>query len=117
MISDSLWIFGTSRSGKTTRLVNHFSSWLQINNQVSGLFYNKNINTSQPQSTDSSLKLHQKELSILFLSANDDNRRELADRLTALTLGKYPIRVKTPLGFLQDEVILFWPSFGSMDSF
>jgi len=43
MISDSLWIFGTSRSGKTTRLVNHFSSWLQINNQVSGLFYNKNI--------------------------------------------------------------------------
>ncbi|MEI6370655.1 MAG: recombinase family protein [Nostocales cyanobacterium ELA608] len=109
MISDSLWIFGTSRSGKTTRLVNHFSSWLQINNQVSGLFYNKNINTSQPQSTDSSLKLHQKELSILFLSANDDNRRELADRLTALTLGKYPIRVKTPLGFLQDEVILFWP--------
>ena len=35
MLSDSLWIFGTSRSGKTTRLVNQFGAWLQINNQVS----------------------------------------------------------------------------------
>ena len=109
MISDSLWIFGTSRSGKTTRLVNYFDAWLQVNNQVYGLFDNKNINNSQPQSLDPNLNLHQKELDILLLAANDDNRRELADRVTTLTLGKYPIRVKTALGFFQDEVILFWP--------
>jgi hypothetical protein len=109
MISDSLWIFGTSRSGKTTRLVSYFDAWLQVNNQVSGSFYNKNLNNSQTQSIDQNLNLHQKELGILLLAANDDNRRELADRVTTLTLGKYPIRVKTALGFFQDEVILFWP--------
>lgn len=109
MVSDSLWIFGTSRSGKTTRLVSYFDAWLQVNNQVSGSFYNKNINNSQTQSIDKNLNLHQKELGILLLVANDDNRRELADRVTTLTLGKYPIRVKTALGFFQDEVILFWP--------
>jgi hypothetical protein len=49
MISDSLWIFGTSRSGKTTRLVNQFSAWLQIDSPVPDLFYNKNIHNSQPQ--------------------------------------------------------------------
>ena len=109
MLSDSLWIFGTSRSGKTTRLVNQFSAWLQIDSPVPDLFYNKNIHNSQPQPIDSKVNLHQKELGILLLAANDDNRRELADRVTTLTLGKYAIRVKTALGFFQDEVILFWP--------
>ncbi len=109
MLSDSLWIFGTSRSGKTTRLVNQFSDWLQIDSQVPASFYNKNIHNSQPQPIDKTSNLHQKQLSILLLAANDDNRRELADRVTTLTLGKYPIRVKTALGFFQDEVILFWP--------
>lgn len=109
MISDSLWIFGTSRSGKTTRLVSYFDAWLQVNNQFSSSFYNENINNSQPQPIDPNLNLHQKELGILLLAANDDNRRELADRVTTLTLGRYPIRVKTALGFFQDEVILFWP--------
>ena len=109
MLSDSLWIFGTSRSGKTTRLVNQFSAWLQIDNQGSDLFYNKYLRNSSPQPIEKNSNLHQKELSILLLAANDDTRRELADRVTNVTLGKYPIRVKTALGFFQDEVILFWP--------
>jgi len=109
MLSDSFWIFGTSRSGKTTRLVNQFSAWLQIDNQGSDLFYNKHLSNSSPQPIDKNSNLYQKELSILLLAANDDTRRELADRVTNVTLGKYPIRVKTALGFFQDEVILFWP--------
>ncbi|MDB9488105.1 recombinase family protein [Dolichospermum circinale CS-537/01] len=97
----SIWIFGTSRSGKTTRLLNQFSAWLQIkDSKLSNLFDNP-INPT--------LNLHQRELGILLLAANDDNRRELADRVTTLTLVKHPIRVKTALGFFQDEVILFWP--------
>lgn len=97
----SIWIFGTSRSGKTTRLLNQFSAWLQIkDSKLSNLFDNP---------IDPTANLHQRELSILLLAANDDNRRELADRVTTLTLGKSPIRVKTALGFFQDEVILFWP--------
>jgi hypothetical protein len=55
------------------------------------------------------LHLQQSEPAVLVLAANDDNRRELADSIVAATAGKYPIRAKTPLGFFQDEVILFWP--------
>jgi hypothetical protein len=97
----SIWIFGTSRSGKTTRLLNQFSAWLQIKDSKLSNLSDNPINPT--------LNLHQRELGILLLAANDDNRRELADRVTTLTLGKHPIRVKTALGFFQDEVILFWP--------
>lgn len=109
MISDSLWIFGTSRSGKTTRLVNHLGTWLQIVNQGSDSFYNKNIHNSLTQSRIKTTNFPERELGILLLAANDDKRRELADLVANLTLGKYPLRVKTALGFFQDEVILFWP--------
>jgi hypothetical protein len=46
---------------------------------------------------------------ILVFAANDDTRRDLADRLTMAIQGRYPILSKTPLGFFQDEVMLFWP--------
>jgi hypothetical protein len=42
-------------------------------------------------------------------AANDDLRRELADKLAAAIQGRYPVLAKTPLGFFQDEVMLFWP--------
>jgi hypothetical protein len=45
----------------------------------------------------------------LVLAANDDNKRELSDRLALTQLGGYPVLCKTPLGFITDEVILFWP--------
>jgi hypothetical protein len=45
----------------------------------------------------------QHEPGVLVFAANDDNRRELADRIVAATEGKYPVRAKTPLGFFQDE--------------
>jgi hypothetical protein len=46
---------------------------------------------------------------ILVFAANDANRRDLTEQLTAAIQGRYPIRSKTPLGFFQDEVMLFWP--------
>jgi hypothetical protein len=46
---------------------------------------------------------------ILVFAANDDNRRELVERLATAIQGRYPIFAKTPLGFFQDEVMLFWP--------
>ena len=89
MLFNSVWIVGPSRSGKTTRLVEQFCRWVQ------------NHRAPHPK-----LPL---EPAVLLLAANDDNRRELADRIIAATQGTYPIRSKTPLGFFQDEVILFWP--------
>ena len=46
---------------------------------------------------------------VLVFAANDDNRRDLADRLAAAIKGRSPVLSKTPLGFFQDEVMLFWP--------
>ncbi|AFY44359.1 recombinase family protein [Nostoc sp. PCC 7107] len=109
MISHSVWIVGNSRSGKTTRLVEHFCRWLQIENHNFELFYTKKGGKKLDNSIFKPLVLKQTEPGILVLAANDDNRRELSDKIVTKTLGKYPIRAKTPLGFLQDEVILFWP--------
>jgi hypothetical protein len=61
------------------------------------------------EQVDKRLNVQQTEPAVLVLAANDDNRRDLADRIVAATGGKYPIRSKTQLGFFQDEVILFWP--------
>ncbi|MBD2449768.1 recombinase family protein [Nostoc sp. FACHB-152] len=109
MVSHSVWIVGTSRSGKTTRLVEHFCRWLQIEHHNNELFYTKKRGQKAGTSIPKTLALKQAEAGVLVLAANDDNRRELADKIVTKTLGKYPIRGKTPLGFFQDEVILFWP--------
>lgn len=109
MPSASVWIVGSSRSGKTTHLVNQFCTWVQ--NETHGQ-KRQTVSRRQRQNVrqlPQRLNFQQHEPAILLLAANDDNRRELADRIVAATQGKYPVRVKTPLGFFQDEVILFWP--------
>ncbi|MBK1986566.1 recombinase family protein [Sphaerospermopsis aphanizomenoides BCCUSP55] len=109
MVSDSVWIVGSSRSGKTTRLAWEFCHWVQIGNQHTELFYTKKPQQQKYKNTIKTSNLRQTEPGVLVLAANDDNRRVLSDQIVALTSGKYPIRAKTTLGFIQDEVILFWP--------
>lgn len=105
MLSNSVWIVGSSRSGKTARLVEHFCTWVQ--SELDGL--RQVYNRRQMRNNRERLNIQQAEPAVLVLAANDDNRRDLADRIVAATEGKYPIRSKTQLGFFQDEVILFWP--------
>ena len=96
MFFASIWLAGSSRSGKTTRLVEQFCSWMQSDRRVQtrvGL----------------RLSLQQTQGGVLAFAANGDNRIELADRIAVATKGKYPVKTTTPLGFFQDEVILFWP--------
>ncbi|MDZ8185258.1 MAG: recombinase family protein [Nostoc sp. ChiSLP02] len=109
MVSHSVWIVGTSRSGKTARLVEQFCSWVEPKNKYIELFYTKNNGREKGGNASKFLYLKPTEPGVLVLAANDDNRRELGDRIVTFTLGKYPVRAKTPLGFFQDEVILFWP--------
>ncbi|MDF2389026.1 recombinase family protein, partial [Nostoc ellipsosporum NOK] len=109
MLSYSVWIVGSSRSGKTTRLLEHFCQWLQNDNHEPELFYTKNGVKKEGTSLGKSLYLQKTEPGVLVLAANDENRRELGDKIVTATLGKYPVRAKTILGFFQDEVILFWP--------
>lgn len=109
MVSHSVWIVGTSRSGKTARLVEQFCSWVQPEKQYTESFYTKKPGRKKGGHLPEFLYLKQTEPGVLVLAANDDNRRELGDIIVTSTLGKYPVRAKTPLGFFQDEVILFWP--------
>jgi hypothetical protein len=109
VVSHSVWIVGTSRSGKTARLVEQFCSWVQPETQYTESFYTKNSVRKKGDRIPEFLYLKQTEPGVLVLAANDDNRRELGDVIVTSTLGKYPVRAKTPLGFFQDEVILFWP--------
>ncbi|MDZ8105228.1 MAG: recombinase family protein [Nostoc sp. DedQUE12a] len=109
MVSHSIWIVGTSRSGKTTRLVEQFCSWVKPKNTYIESFYTKNQGREKGNNVSKFLYLKPTEPGVLVLAANDDNRRELGDKIVTSTSGKYPVRGKTPLGFFQDEVILFWP--------
>ncbi|MCF4969173.1 recombinase family protein [Nostoc sp. CMAA1605] len=109
MVFHSIWIVGSSRSGKTSRLIEQFSIWLQNKKQIYELFYTKRAKAQASTYIPQSELLQQAKPGILVLAANDDNRRELGDKIVTRTQGKYPVRVRTPLGFFQDEVILFWP--------
>ena len=92
MPTSSLWLTGTSRTGKTSRLITEFSRWVRKQ-----LFESS---PAQPQNLASAA---------LVFAANNQNRRELSDRLTAAVEGTYPIVCKTPVGFITDEVMLFFP--------
>jgi hypothetical protein len=109
VVSHSIWIVGSSRSGKTTRLVEQFCAWVKNNQRLLELVYTKKAKLKANTSVSSSLDVQQARPGVLVLSANDDNRRELGDIFVTNTQGKYPVRVKTPLGFFQDDIILFWP--------
>jgi hypothetical protein len=77
-----IWYQGESRSGKTQRLIESAVAWLP------------ELNPGQQ---------------MLLLAANDENKQSLHDRISLATTGRYPIRVQTPLGFLQEQVHLFYP--------
>ncbi len=109
MIFDSLWITGPSRSGKTSRLVEQFCNWVQITSRTQESFYTKLSKDKSTNKIPSRLFIHQSEPGVLVLAANSDNQREFADKIITSTQGRYAIKVKTPLGFFQDEIILFFP--------
>lgn len=85
--SQARWITGTTRSGKTTRLVAQCAEWLKSRRNRSA---------------------KRGGAGILVLAAISDNRVELTDRLSEATAGKVPFRATTPLGFFEDETMLFW---------
>ncbi|WP_013324658.1 hypothetical protein [Gloeothece verrucosa] len=93
----SIWITGPTRSGKTTRLVNHFRAWVKEKLFVS-ISHDQTPKPPQPSAS-----------SVLILAANDDNSRNLSEQLSVAVSGSFPVNSKTPLGFIRDEVILFWP--------
>jgi hypothetical protein len=85
-----------TRSGKTTRLIDEFCQWVGKKQRSA----RRTASETSPQPLTSA---------ILVFAANDDNRRSLTDKLSLAIQGSYPVICKTPLGFISDEVTLFWP--------
>lgn len=98
---DSVWIIGSSRSGKTARLVDQFCLWVESGRNGQGQLANRRQMQYTQANLPQRLNAQQSEPAVLVLAANDDNRRDLANRMVAATAGKYPIPSKTPLGFFR----------------
>ena len=97
MINNALWITGTTRTGKTSRLVDEFCGWVRKQLiERRGKFAAK-------------ISPEKLAAAVLLLAANNNNRRELNDRTAWATEGTYPVICKTPVGFITDEVMLFFP--------
>ncbi|GAB4184026.1 MAG: hypothetical protein Fur006_21340 [Coleofasciculaceae cyanobacterium] len=109
MASDSIWITGSTRSGKTTRLVTQFRQWVEQGRDGTNSKFRFASGKNRRNSGENRLWHRTMAPAILVFAANDANRRDLTEQLTAAIQGRYPIRSKTPLGFFQDEVMLFWP--------
>ena len=99
--SDSIWIVGPARSGKTARLVEQFCIWSQTVKPLPV--------TVSSRGRSGRWRAGQTAPAILVLAANGDNRLELADRIAVATQGKYAFHSTTPFGFFEQEVLLFWP--------
>jgi len=88
------WISGGSRSGKTHTLVDYFAKWVQAQ-QI----------PEQPKLPE----YLSCERSLLLLSDTGEGREHLNTQIeNTLGAGYFPY-ITTPLGFMQDEVMLFWP--------
>lgn len=99
--SDSIWITGAARSGKTARLVEQFCLWSKTVKPMPA--------TVSGSGHSGRRRAGQTAPAILVLAANGDNRLEFADRIAVATQGKYAFHSTTPFGFFEQEVLLFWP--------
>ncbi|MEO1353032.1 MAG: hypothetical protein AAFW84_30425 [Cyanobacteria bacterium J06635_15] len=79
----SQWITGTFLSGKTAQLIQQLMDWDTFERDAGQTW--------------------------LVFAANGDNRIALAERIAAATEGRVAITTTTPAGWIQDEVVLFWP--------
>ncbi|NJL45469.1 MAG: hypothetical protein HC922_06490 [Leptolyngbyaceae cyanobacterium SM2_3_12] len=87
MATRPLWLQGETGSGKTAWLIDQLMA-------AAGPDGTEILATGQ---------------SFLLFAANGDNRIRLADRIAVATRGPFEVVTTTPNGFMQDEVMLFWP--------
>ena len=86
------WVSGSVGTGKTQSIVNFAQKW-----QQSRLW-----NDGQSKS-------------VLVFAMNSENRQRLTQRVQNATNGQLSLQSTTPLGFFEEEVMLFWPIISSQE--
>ncbi|AFY37178.1 hypothetical protein Lepto7376_0781 [[Leptolyngbya] sp. PCC 7376] len=94
--SKQFWLKGKSCSGKTTRLVAEIQRHHDLKSKM----------PTQKSPTFAKSKTQQ---SMLVFAATNRTQRELADAIQRSLQGEGNVVSKTPLGFMADEVELFFP--------
>ncbi len=87
VLSDSFWITGSAKSGKTEALIAQLEQWI----------------AAEPATEPRILHPH------LVFAANADNRTVLMQRIAQQVKSRETILSTTPLAFFESEVLLFWP--------
>jgi len=107
VLSESIWISGSSRSGKTARLIEQFCHWSELGfdlgNIVAGDIIAQSVSPRKRR-----LIAKQGVPAVLVFAANGDNRIELTDRISNAK-PNLAVQTTTPLAFFENEVTLFWP--------
>ena len=110
MPDTSLWITGATLSGKTSRLIEEFCiRGQQIQSPLNQIVPTVRLEKLKSDRHNQIGVSQHTEPQILILAANTENRINLMDRISEATSEQYPYNSTTPLGFFEDEVILFWP--------
>ena len=112
----SVWITGSTRSGKTTRLLEYLRNWSHLVEPFPHFrppIPDRPAQGSPPVLSDADLPfsgpLSKGSRGILVFAANGDNRIILAEAILGMTNGQVPFDSATPLGFFETEINLFWP--------
>ncbi|MGP1382252.1 MAG: hypothetical protein ACTS2F_01765 [Thainema sp.] len=114
MSPSSFWITGSTRSGKTARLIELGLRWQAEQSSVEQSVVLQSVGRSSYQINDQPSTLQNRLATppgsvLLVMAATGETRIDLMDRLLAQTQGRLPVESTTPLGFIQSEVQLFWP--------
>ncbi|MEM6502334.1 MAG: recombinase family protein [Cyanobacteria bacterium P01_C01_bin.89] len=94
-----LWIEGATGCGKTTRALRAFEQWLERCDRQTG----EARRGGEPVPWGRSLP------SVLGLASNRETAQGLGDRLMGIAGGQASVVCLTPLGFIQDAVMVFYP--------
>ncbi|MGA9380799.1 MAG: recombinase family protein, partial [Phormidium sp.] len=108
MFSESIWFSGSSRSGKSARLIQQFCHWSELGFDLANLGAGDTLAGQSVSFRKRRLIAKQGVPAVLVFAANGDNRIELTDRIAAAK-PNLTVQTTTPLAFFENEVTLFWP--------
>ncbi|MEM9246930.1 MAG: recombinase family protein, partial [Cyanobacteria bacterium P01_F01_bin.153] len=94
-----LWIEGTTGCGKTTRALMAFEGWLERCDRQ----------TKEARQGGEAVPWGRSLPEVLGLASNRETTQVLGDRLMGIAGGRASVMCLTPLGFIQDAVMVFYP--------